>query len=146
MSKKFIILSVMLMMVFCSFSLSFAKEDDKEMVPAEGFFMPAGDADAGRQAFIELKCIACHTVQGDPGLPKPWASKPGPVLGTARQFYTSGEIADAIVSPSHFVSSEDESVKDKMELSRMGDFSETMTVRQLIDIVDYLNSFRKKQA
>ncbi len=36
-----------------------------------GFVLPEGDAVRGEKAFVELKCYACHRVDGVAGLPAP---------------------------------------------------------------------------
>ncbi len=101
--------------------------------------VPIGDAEAGREAFIALSCTSCHAVQGESGLAKPVSSAPVPVLGPEHAKMSPGKLASAIVSPSHTVSKE---VAKKTEgaLSPMADFSEAMTVRQLVDLVAYMRS------
>lgn len=42
--------------------------------------LPRGDAAAGRQLFLDLRCAACHRAAGDTGFPDPISSTPGPVL------------------------------------------------------------------
>ncbi len=100
---------------------------------------PVGDPEAGREAFIALSCTTCHAVQGDRELAQPVAAVPVPVLGPAQGKMSPGKLASAIVSPSHTVSKEVTS-RVEGELSPMGDFTEAMTVRQLIDLVAYLRS------
>jgi len=99
--------------------------------------LPAGDATAGREAFARLHCTACHQVAGDPGLAPTVAAQPGPVLGPAQASLTQGELVSAIVVPSHSVVRRPEGVADN-EWSQMGDFTEVMTVSQLVDLVAYL--------
>lgn len=91
---------------------------------------------AGRAAFIELKCTACHRVLGDPGLPAPVASEGAPVLGGLNAVHTREELELAILSPSHslapgFKSSEGGG-------SRMGTQLDSIRVDQLEQIVAYL--------
>jgi L-cysteine S-thiosulfotransferase len=100
-------------------------------------FLPAGDAAAGREAFVMLHCYACHQVAGDPDLPATVATEPGPVLGPAQASLSQGELVSAIVVPSHAVVEPREEFAEG-ELSRMGDFTQVMTVRQLVDVVSYL--------
>jgi hypothetical protein len=40
---------------------------------ATGFRLPDGDPQAGRAAFVELRCHSCHTVAGETVLPAPVA-------------------------------------------------------------------------
>lgn len=105
-------------------------------------FIPAGDPQAGRQAFIDLKCIACHEVDGDEALPKPFSANPGPTLGLFPSFQTPGELADAIIFPSHSIGQNTYPEGKSREPSPMGDFTQSMTVRQLIDLLAYIRSFQ----
>ncbi len=99
--------------------------------------VPIGDAEAGRAAFIELSCTSCHAVQGETGMAKPVAAVP--VLGPSHGKLSPGKLASAIVAPSHTVSKEVDK-KTEGKLSPMADFSDTMTVRQLVDLVAYLRT------
>ncbi len=101
--------------------------------------IPLGDAQAGREAYVALSCTSCHAVQGDAELSKPVASIPVPVLGPEHARMSPGKLASAIVSPSHVVSKE-VAAKTEGKLSPMGDFSEAMTVRQLVDLVAFIRS------
>jgi mono/diheme cytochrome c family protein len=101
--------------------------------------LPQGDVAAGREAFAALMCTTCHAVAGESELPQPVAQVPVPVLGPAQAKQSPSKLASSIVSPSHKVSDE-VLMKTWGELSPMGDFSETMTVRQLVDLVAYLRS------
>jgi mono/diheme cytochrome c family protein len=98
-----------------------------------------GDPEAGREAFLALMCTSCHAVAGEDDFPAPKVKGPVPVLGPDQAKLKPGKIATSIVSPSHKISKE---VSRGMEgdLSPMGDFSEAMTVRQLIDLVAYVQS------
>ena len=113
---------------------------DEGMNPADGFFLPDGDPKAGKQAFAQLKCTSCHWIANDLKLSEPVAEKPGPVLGFSQANYAPGWLANSIVSPSHTIALNSDGMAENSELSRMGDFTETMTVRQLIDVVAYLRS------
>lgn len=124
-------------------SLSFANRDEN-MQPADGLFIPYGDPVAGEKAFTELKCTSCHWVQNKANLNPPVAEKIGPVLGKKQAGYAAGWIANSIISPSHTIAVDSNGESDGSELSRMGDFTETMTVRQMIDIVAYIKSLDKE--
>jgi hypothetical protein len=110
---------------------------------SRGFHMPNGDPARGRQALVELRCTACHTVYGADDLPAPVADPPVPVRlgGVVTQAKTDGQLAASILDPSHHIRSGDSGGPVRSQgLSRMGDFSEAMTTRQLIDIVAYLHT------
>ena len=123
-----------------AFALSAYSNKDEGMTPANGFFLPQGDAAAGKKAFANLKCTACHWVQNEADLNVPAAEKPGPLLGPKQAGYSPGWIANSIVSPSHTIAWDSNGEAENSELSRMGDFKDTMTVRQLIDLVAYVRS------
>lgn len=101
--------------------------------------LPEGDEQRGRQVFQELKCNACHAVAGDAELKDPIATRPGPVLGLKQSTYKSRFLAQSITAPSHAIAPGFKE-KENPERSRMGDFTETMTIRQLSDVVAYLKS------
>ena len=68
---------------------------------------------------------------------------PGPPFDAALATRDMGYLTTAIVSPSHQISLRaSPEVRARLEgaLSPMGDFSSTMTVRQLVDIHAYLRS------
>lgn len=114
--------------------------------------LPEGDAAAGRAVFANLSCHSCHRVHGE-SFPSPIADPPVPVvLKNPSDRKSRRYLLDAIVAPSHRFARprqtfselpptdqerEFEDIKSG-SLSRMGDFSEAMTVRELIDLVAYL--------
>ena len=70
------------------------------------------------------------------------ASPPVPItLGEAPSSYTNAKLVTAIVAPSHDIIRAEygESVATSGS-SRMGDFTNVMTVRQLIDIITFLKA------
>ncbi len=88
-----------------------------------------------------MRCYACHTVVGHQ-FPPPYATPPVPVmLGAEKKRPTPNQLADSIVNPSHAL---EPGYKEELirsgKLSRMGDYSEAMTVRQLSDVVAFLGS------
>ena len=107
-----------------------------------GFRLPDGDVERGRRAFVELKCNACHRVNGL-DLPPPVADPPVPVVlgGTTGTFRTDGDLTSSIINPSHKVpSTYSEELVRSGEGSRMADYGDVMTVRQLVDLVAFLHS------
>lgn len=107
-----------------------------------GFHMPYGDPAKGKVAFASLKCYACHRVAGE-DLPPPVADPPVPVVLGGKVSYarTDGELAAAILEPSHkLASGHPRASLTSGSLSRMGEFSEAMTARELIDLVAFLQS------
>jgi mono/diheme cytochrome c family protein len=106
-----------------------------------GFQLPDGDAVRGKQVFVANRCHACHEVAGVE-LPAPVADPPVPVRlgGEVTRLHTDGELTTAIIHPSHRLAAGPEPALRSGARSRMGDFSETMTVRELIDLVAFLQS------
>lgn len=105
--------------------------------------LPKGNEEAGRQAFVDLRCTACHQATGETSLPAPVSGSPGPVLGASLAQRPPGSLATAIVAPSHSMSIETSpETRANVEgvLSPMGDYSESMSVRQLLDLIAYLEA------
>lgn len=107
-----------------------------------GFRLPDGDPAKGRQVVADMKCYVCHRVVGGE-LPVPTADPPVPVVlgGEVPYAKTDGELVTAIINPSHKITPalRSEQVKSG-DMSRMPDFGELMTVRQMIDLVAFLQS------
>lgn len=110
-------------------------EEREELVTLE---LPAGDAAAGRAAFLALSCTSCHAVAGEKTFPKPVSANPGPTLGAYQAKLGTKQLGMSIVAPSHDITATVREHED--ELSPMGDFSEAMTVRQLLDLIAFLRS------
>ena len=103
--------------------------------------LPAGDPEAGRQAFLDLKCTTCHLVPSEPDFPKPVSANPGPPIDSRLIGHDLSYLATAIVSPSHEIGPEaspEMLANLKGVMSPMGDYSNVMTVRQLIDLNAFL--------
>lgn len=100
--------------------------------------LPEGDAEAGRLVFRELKCFSCHRILGDIEMALPVAGQEGPALGLRQARYKERFIADSVVFPSHAIAPGSKGRSGPEGFSRMGDFSDSMTVRQLADLVAYL--------
>ena len=102
--------------------------------------LPAGDATAGKEAFRELNCNACHIVKGESEFSSVTMKEhKGPDLGPEQGAYTRGRVGTSIVSPSHIVLNEYVDRKNEYK-SPMPDYTNTMTVRQLVDLLAYIDS------
>ncbi len=99
--------------------------------------LPEGQPEAGRTAFVSLGCTSCHAVAWDNELPAPTSPSPGPELGLDVAKLGPGGLATSVVAPSHKIAEKYRS-PDGGESSRMADYSGVMTIRQLADIVAYL--------
>jgi len=113
---------------------------DEGLEPAEYFFIPKGNPDKGKEAFTALQCTSCHQTADHASLQGPVAAKIGPTLGLIQAEYPAGWIANSIVSPSHTIALDSEGESEGGALSRMPDFTDVMTVRQLIDIIAYIQA------
>jgi cytochrome c2 len=121
--------------------------------PAEkGFRFPGGDADAGRDAFVKLNCVQCHSVaKTDLAAPKT-ARKLHLTLAEKVLFVKKYEdLITAITNPKHVVANRYRQYLTHPEQQGeiepiMPNLTKDMTVRQLMDIVTFLDeSFRKAQ-
>jgi mono/diheme cytochrome c family protein len=109
-----------------------------------GFRLPDGDVERGKTAFLELRCYTCHTVSGvDIGVRgKEYAFLRSVVLGgETRRVKTYGELVTSIINPSHsLVPGYPNELITKGDESAMANFNDRLTVRQLIDLVAFLQS------
>lgn len=108
----------------------------------QGLRLPNGDVAAGREAFQRLDCDRCHSI---PGEVSPRAESEEKVIvvlgGKAPHIETHGELVTSIVNPSHGYPRR-YSAEDVFEgdASKMMNFNETMTVKELIDLTAFLQS------
>lgn len=108
----------------------------------EGFVLPEGDAENGRQLFVSFECTACHQIRG---LDLPPPSAQGPVTvrlgGQVTQVKRYDELVTSVINPSHrlVLGKRKEDVSTDGE-SLMPIFNDVMTVSELIDIVAFLES------
>ena len=111
---------------------------------ASGFRLPDGDADRGLQAFTDLKCQACHTVEG---LDLQYSGT-GPATvtlgGTTTRVKTYGQLVTSIINPSHKLAPgyrpEEVTTDSGESLMTLAHLNEVMTVQQLIDLVAFLQA------
>ena len=130
---------VLLILVAVSLVLSCVETGERS---GRGLALPAGDVGRGEQAFVDLRCHACHEVEGLDA-PAPVATPQVDVKlgGLAMREPTDGELVTSIVNPSHtLIPGHEEERITSGGGSRMADYREVMTVQQLIDLVAYLHS------
>jgi hypothetical protein len=111
-----------------------------------GFPLEEGDVVAGRQAFIDHRCHQCHSI-ADERLPElAGASAPILELGGATTYAKSyADLMTSIINPRHAIS---ERYRDQLLLNAELPLEspmpmphiDNMTVRQLIDLVTFLDS------
>jgi hypothetical protein len=114
--------------------------------PTFAFPVEEGSISAGRQAFIDHQCTRCHTVAGERLPEPPNAASPRFELGgETSQVKAYSDIVTSIINPNHRIS--DRFVEDVLRQTLPPSESpmplpnlDTMTVKQLIDLVAYLDS------
>jgi len=107
---------------------------------AAGFRLPDGDPIAGRQEFINLKCHQCHSILGE-AFPEIADVEPPYIVlgGDVTRVKTYGELVAAIINPSHELAKS--YAKEEVSeggVSKMYVYNDVMTVRQLTDLVVFL--------
>jgi Cytochrome c len=111
-----------------------------------GFPVDEGDIEAGRQAFIDHQCHRCHSVAGVSLPPLAGADRPMLELGGETTSVKSyAELMTSIINPNHTIS---ERYRERQALNAVVPLEspmpmpniDNMTVRQLIDLVAFLDS------
>jgi L-cysteine S-thiosulfotransferase len=114
--------------------------------PTFSFPVEEGDIAAGRQAFIDHRCHQCHSIADERLPPLAGASPPIFELGGATTVVRSyGDLVTSIINPNHSVS---EGYRQQLLLNAQVPLEspmptpeiDNMSVRQLIDIVAFLDS------
>lgn len=107
---------------------------------SSGFRLPDGDPDAGQQAFVTLQCNTCHRVSGT-NLPETTAVTAVRLGGEVLAQPTDGKLTSDIINPSvHFaLGYPDEQIMVGGH-SRMPDYTQKMSVRQMADLVAFLHT------
>ncbi len=108
--------------------------------PGWRFILPDGDLNAGREVFVKLECYKCHEVKGEHFPPAPKGpDTAGPELTGMGSLHPAEYLAESILNPNAvIVIGPGYTGPDR--LSIMPDYSEALTVRELIDLVAYLKS------
>jgi hypothetical protein len=108
-----------------------------------GIHLPQGDADRGREAFVDLRCHACHEIEGfDP----PASIVAGTRImlgGPTVRVDTYGDLVTSIANPSHRIARgyPPEAVTvDGVPLMSLIYLNDVMTVQQLVDVVAFLQT------
>jgi hypothetical protein len=131
------IFSLVFSMSFVGYAISQSAGNSETMT----INLPQGNAKAGKQAFQDLLCTSCHRVQGESSFPKPVTGYEGPILGAGKSQQNDSDLATSIINPSHKISPD---IQERIRSSKspMTDYSDAITVRQLVDIVAYLQSVK----
>ena len=107
--------------------------------PGWRFTVPPGDAVAGRQAFVDWKCYACHAIKGEQFPLKPGeTATAGPELSGMGGHHPAEYLAESIVNPSA-VLIEGPGYIGGDGRSIMPSYPD-MTLGQLVNLVTYLRT------
>lgn len=105
--------------------------------------LPQGDAVRGREAFVDLRCHACHEIAGfDPPTPIVAATRIK-LGGQTARVKTYEDLLTAIANPSHRLARgyPPEAVAvDGVALMSLIRLNEVMTVQQLVDVAAFLQT------
>lgn len=145
MNTKLIVSAAIIGAVTACSAQSIDTTERSESSPTVTVTLPSGDITAGRQAFLELRCTACHAVPSEPDFPAPVSVNQGPPIDARLAGRDVSYLMASIMTPSHAISVNiSEELRARLEgvLSPMGDFSRAMTVRQLVDVHAYLRSVK----
>ena len=109
---------------------------------ARGFKLPPGNAEAGMQTFQELGCNQCHSVGSIARNAESTSELDVQLGGPVGRVKTYGDLLTSIIHPSHRIlkTYPPQDVATEAGTSRMRDYSETMTVKQLVNLVTFLES------
>jgi len=104
------------------------------------FAIPRGDAAEGRRVFVAMECFACHDVKGE-AFPhdSKRARDAGPDLTGMGLHHPPEYFAESIINPNRVIVM-GSGYTGPDHLSKMPSYADTMTVKQLIDMVAYLRS------
>lgn len=111
-----------------------------------GFRFPGGEAEAGREAFVALNCVQCHTVAKtelpDPKSPRRLELN---LAGQVRFVKRYEDIVSAITNPRHVVTEQYRAILTGAEASGgiepvMPDLTKDMSARQLMDLTAFLDA------
>jgi sulfur-oxidizing protein SoxX len=144
--KEFILMKDRFTLLAMGVVAAFLTGCDSGPKSGRGFHLPDGDIEKGKAAFLVLKCHTCHRVNGL-DLPPPSSTAPTNVVlgGEVSNIRTYGELVTSVINPSHGLAPgfKQEQLKDA-KLSPMPEFNDLMTVRQMIDLVAFLQSHYKR--
>ena len=116
-----------------------------EGTPVKGFVLPQGDIARGKQVFVDFNCHGCHTI---PEMEFPETDFESPFMleigGKVYRVKNYGELMTSIVNPDHVISPKYLAKFEKpvraAVISPMPYHSETMTIAELIDLVEFLHA------
>lgn len=100
------------------------------------FTLPKGDPVKGRAVFTKYECYDCHEVRGE-NFPEP--TETAPELSQMGPLHPVEFFAESIINPNAVVPKE---YANSDGTSPMRDFTDKMTLRELIDVSAYIASLK----
>lgn len=107
-----------------------------------GFRLPAdGNVERGKAVFLQLECHSCHEMPGK-DIPRPSVQPVVPVRlgGEVARELTDGYLVTSIIYPSYELAHFSRDLITVDGKSRMPDYADRVTARQLTDLVSFLQS------
>jgi hypothetical protein len=109
------------------------------------FTLPGGNAVAGEQVFAKMECYSCHTVAGKRfGDPAQRPGGIGPDLTGTHARLPREYLAESLVNFDRYIAHGQ--YRGRYVAgdggSRMGDYADLLTVRELLDLVEFLKAVR----
>jgi mono/diheme cytochrome c family protein len=109
------------------------------------FVLPPGTVAAGEQVFVKMECYSCHTVAGKRfGDPAQNPGGIGPDLTAAHARLPREYLAESVVNFERYIAygQYKKGYVAADGTSRMGGYNELLTVRELLDLVEFLKGIR----
>lgn len=106
------------------------------------FSLPLGDVARGEQIFVEMQCLACHTMEDyeQPGSAE-GAEISVALGGKVGKIKTYADLVTSVINPSHKLAKGYATTQIQREgESVMPVYNDVMTVSQLVDLVTFLES------
>ena len=63
--------------------------------------LPPGDEEAGKEAFVALRCYTCHAVEGHSDIPEPYGALAKNIFIEGHRWESDRELVAKILEPSH---------------------------------------------
>ncbi|MEM8863914.1 MAG: cytochrome C [Planctomycetota bacterium] len=109
---------------------------------ADFFALPAGNATAGQEVFMKMRCYDCHDI---PGVDLPLSEESDQVQvvlgGKVAKVKTYNDLVTSIINPSHRLSeSYTTALVSRDGESNMTNYNDVMTISELIDLVAFLQT------
>jgi len=108
---------------------------------AAEFRLPTGNPEAGRKAFVDLRCYVCHEV---PGVDARFEGTPAAHVvlgGKVTRVKSYAELVTSIINPTHKIPAA-RTARDTAppgeSLMTLAGLNDVMTVTQLVDLVAFL--------